>query len=108
MLDYLELAQLMQYGLHHPEGFVIVSTPAPNLIHSQAHEVVMDAHQQHVQVQLLHVNPDLWYQQAANSVQMQAKLAVCCLCSEGHCYLLQPVFAGPHGSNLKLVYGSQT
>ena len=55
MLGYLELAQLMQDSLHHPEGFVVVSTPAPNLIHSQAHEVVMDAHQQHVQVQLLHV-----------------------------------------------------
>ena len=45
----------MQDSLHHPERFVVVSTPAPNLIHSQAHEVVMDAHQQHVQVQLLHV-----------------------------------------------------
>jgi hypothetical protein len=55
MLEYLELAQLMQYSLHHPEGFVVVSTPAPDLIHSQAHEVVMDAHQQHVQIQLLHV-----------------------------------------------------
>ena len=46
----LELAQLMQDSLDHSERLVILSAPAPDLIYSQTHEVVMYAHQQHVQI----------------------------------------------------------
>jgi len=102
MLEYLELAQLMQYSLHHPEGFVVVSTPAPDLIHSQAHEVVMDAHQQHVQVQLLHVvKPTPLIPADCRFKEVEGKFD----CEVTTVYCSQ---TGLHGTNLKQVYGSQT
>ena len=52
-LAYLELAELMQNCLHHSQWLVIFCTSTPDLIHSQPHEVVMNTHQEHVQIQLL-------------------------------------------------------
>lgn len=43
----------MQNCFHHSQWFVIFSTPTPDFINSQTHKVVMDTHQEHIQVQLL-------------------------------------------------------
>ena len=51
---YLELANFMQNCFDHSERLVILSTFSSDLIHPQTHEIVMYAHQQHVQIQLLH------------------------------------------------------
>ena len=109
MLGYLELAKLMQDSLHHPEGFVIVSTPAPNLIHSQAHEVVMDAHQQHIQVQLLHVVRTRSLVPADCKLSRDGNRNSSVLPMAQNSLLFTAAnFTGLYGTNLKQVNGSQT
>jgi hypothetical protein len=50
---YLSLAQLMQQGFDHAQGFVIQSTTSPDFINAKTNEKVVDAQHQLLQVNVL-------------------------------------------------------
>ena len=49
----LELAQLVQHGLDHAEGLVVLLAAPADLVHTQTHEELVDGEEQQVQVQVV-------------------------------------------------------
>lgn len=51
---HLDLAELMEDRLHHPQWFIILSTPSPDFLHTKDDKEFMNRQKKTLEVQFLH------------------------------------------------------